>query len=107
MRKKIKPCPRLRGEAILAGDKSISHRAVILNSIAQGKATISNSAPGADFLSTVACLRALGVEIKEFPSVPMSLEIQGGGGLKEAENVLDTGNSGTTMRLLAGLLVAV
>ena len=59
----IKPYPRLEGEITLPGDKSISHRAVILNSLAKGKAKIDNFAPGKDCLATVRCLRALGVEI--------------------------------------------
>jgi 3-phosphoshikimate 1-carboxyvinyltransferase len=103
----IKSCPRLEGEVVLPGDKSISHRAVILNSLAKGKAQIGNFAPGADSLSTVRCLKALGVKIgrkgsRDSPTV--SVAGTGEDGLKEASNVLDAGNSATTMRLLSGLL---
>ena len=105
----IKPYPRLEGEIILPGDKSISHRAVILNSLAQGEAEIDNFAPGVDCLATVRCLKALGVQIgKKGSQDPNTLLVSGGGkdGLKEASNVLDAENSATTMRLLGGLLVS-
>jgi 3-phosphoshikimate 1-carboxyvinyltransferase len=105
--KTIKSCPKLEGEVVLPGDKSISHRAVILNSLAEGKAQIDNFARGADCLSTVRCLRALGVKIDRRGSPGSSaISISGAGehGLKEATNVLDAGNSATTMRLLGGLL---
>jgi 3-phosphoshikimate 1-carboxyvinyltransferase len=103
----IKPCPRLEGELILPGDKSISHRAVILNSLAKGKAEIDNFAPGRDCLATVRCLRALGVKIERKgsrDSPTLSVLGTGEAGLKEATNVLDAGDSATTMRLLGGLL---
>jgi 3-phosphoshikimate 1-carboxyvinyltransferase len=105
----IKPCPRLEGEVVLPGDKSISHRAVILNSLANGKAKIGNFAPGKDCLSTVKCLRDLGVTIgrKGLRDSP-TLLVSGTGedGLKEASNVLDAQDSATTMRLLGGLLAS-
>jgi 3-phosphoshikimate 1-carboxyvinyltransferase len=103
----IKPCPRLEGEVVLPGDKSISHRAVILNSLAKGKAKIDNFAPGRDCLATLRCLRALGVKIGSKGSRDSpTLLIWGTGedGLKEAGNVLDAQDSATTMRLLGGLL---
>jgi len=103
----IKPCTKLAGEVVLPGDKSISHRAVILNSLAKGKAEIDNFAPGRDCLATVRCLRALGVKIdrKESRDSP-TLLVSGTGedGLKEANNVLNAQDSATTMRLLGGLL---
>jgi len=105
----IKSSPRLEGEVVVPGDKSISHRAVILNSLAKGKAQIDNFAPGADCLSTVRCLKALGVKIgrKGVPDPP-TLLVSGTGedGLTEASNVLDAQNSATTMRLLGGLLAS-
>jgi 3-phosphoshikimate 1-carboxyvinyltransferase len=105
----IKPCPRLEGEVVLPGDKSISHRVVILNSLAKGEAEIDNFAPGGDCLSTVKCLKALGVKIgrKGSRNSP-TLLVSGTGtdGLKEAGNVLDAENSATTMRLLGGLLAS-
>jgi 3-phosphoshikimate 1-carboxyvinyltransferase len=105
----IKACQRLEGEVVLPGDKSISHRAAILNSLASGKAEIDNFAPGADCLSTVRCLRALGVKIGRTGSGDspiLSVSGTGEDGLKEAVNVLDAQNSGTTMRLLGGLLAS-
>jgi len=103
----IKPCPRLEGEVVLPGDKSISHRAIILDSLAKGKAEVDNFAPGRDCLATVRCLRALGVRIGRKGSRDSStLLVSGTGedGLKEASNVLDAQDSATTMRLLGGLL---
>ena len=105
----IKPCPRLEGEVVLPGDKSVSHRSVILNSLAKGKAEISNFAPGGDCLATVRCLRALGVKIDKKGSLDSpTLLVWGSGedGLKEAGNVLNAQNSATTMRLLGGLLAS-
>jgi 3-phosphoshikimate 1-carboxyvinyltransferase len=105
----IKSCPKLEGEVVLPGDKSISHRAVILNSLARGRAATENFAPGVDCLSTVSCLKALGVKIgregsRDSPTV--SVSGTGADGLREASDVLDAQNSGTTMRLLGGLLVS-
>ena len=105
--KVIKSCSRLEGELILPGDKSISHRAVILNSLASGEAEIVNFAPGKDCWSTVSCLKALGAEIRKKPPQDYpTLLVSGVGknGLKEPANVLNAENSGTTMRLLGGLL---
>jgi 3-phosphoshikimate 1-carboxyvinyltransferase len=105
----IKPYPSLEGEVVLPGDKSISHRAVILNSLARGKAAIDNFAPGGDCLATVRCLRALGVKIGRkgsWDSPTLSVSGTGEDGLKEASNVLDAQDSATTMRLLGGLLAS-
>jgi 3-phosphoshikimate 1-carboxyvinyltransferase len=108
MEKRVSGISVVQGEVTPAGDKSISHRAVILNSIAEGKAEISNFSPGGDCLSTLVCLESLGVEIKrqEPAELPPFLEVWGVGraGLREAGDVLDAGNSATTVRLLAGLL---
>jgi 3-phosphoshikimate 1-carboxyvinyltransferase len=105
----IRSCPRLEGEILLPGDKSISHRAVILNGLAKGGARIDNFAPGADCRSTVSCLKALGVKInrkgsRDSPTVSVPGAVAGG--LREASDVLDAQNSGTTMRLLGGLLAS-
>lgn len=87
----------------MPGDKSISHRAVLHNAIAEGTARITNLGPGADVHSSIACIRALGVEIPEVDS--NAYEVHGcGGQLSEPDDVLDAGNSGTTARLLAGIL---
>lgn len=90
---------RLEGEVRLPGDKSISHRALILNAIAGGPARITGLSPGADVASTAGCLRSLGVEVMEDRVVGRGFD-----GLDEPAGPLDCGNSGTTMRLLAGLL---
>ncbi|GAG39974.1 unnamed protein product, partial [marine sediment metagenome] len=104
MRKTIRSPRRLRGSIEAPGDKSISHRAAILNAIAQGEAAVENFQGGADCLATLRCLRALGVKIDW--DGQGTLRVHGGGrfGLKESADVLNAGNSGTTMRLLAGLL---
>jgi 3-phosphoshikimate 1-carboxyvinyltransferase (EC 2.5.1.19) len=95
---------RLRGVISVPGDKSISHRAVLLNAIAEGHARITNFLPGADCLSTVACVRALGVTVEQLAERELVVHGVGLGGLQEPTDVLDCGNSGTTLRLLAGLL---
>ncbi len=100
----VKPARRLRGELRVPGDKSISHRALMLNAIAEGEATVSNLGPGADCLSTVRCLRALGVTIEILGDGALRVVGVGLQGLREPEDLLDAGNSGTAMRLLAGLL---
>jgi 3-phosphoshikimate 1-carboxyvinyltransferase len=102
---RISPPSTLRGEVVLPGDKSISHRAAILNSLTEGKAVIDNFAPGRDCLSTLRCLKALGVKTKR-TTTPESCTVivWGSDGFKEPANVLNAGNSATTMRLLGGLL---
>ena len=100
---------RLAGEIVAPGDKSVSHRAVMLNSIAEGQATVRNFSPGDDCTSTMIIMRALGVNIERLSSSDDSgdtLRIQGAGtdGLREFNDVLDAGNSGTTMRLMSGIL---
>jgi 3-phosphoshikimate 1-carboxyvinyltransferase len=104
MRKTIRSPRRLRGSIEAPGDKSISHRAAILNAIADGEAAVEGFQGGVDCLATLRCLRALGVQW-DWDGQGI-LRIQGGGrfGLRESADVLNAGNSGTTMRLLAGLL---
>ena len=95
---------RLAGTLAVPGDKSVSHRSLILNAIARGTATISGLSDGADVLSTAACLRAMGVAIDPLDE-PGSFRIASPGpALNEPADLLDAGNSGTSMRLLAGLL---
>lgn len=101
----LSPARRLRGVINVPGDKSISHRAVLLNSLAAGEAQITHFLPGADCRSTIACMRALGVEI--IHAEPTSVTVRGRAlraGLREATDVLDCANSGTTLRLLTGIL---
>ncbi|MHB8377249.1 MAG: 3-phosphoshikimate 1-carboxyvinyltransferase [Dehalococcoidia bacterium] len=103
----INPARRLRGTVAVPGDKSISHRAAILNALAEGDAVVHNFLPGEDCLSTLRVLRALGVEaaLDDAGETPV-LRIRGRGlaGLREPSEVLDCGNSGTTMRLICGVL---
>src|SRR5919202_1940132 len=96
---RVRRPPRLRGEIRVPGDKSISHRALILNSIAEGSATLRGLNPALDVRATLNCLRDLGVEAS-----PEHVRGVGLRGLRAAPRALDCRNSGTTMRLLAGLL---
>jgi 3-phosphoshikimate 1-carboxyvinyltransferase len=102
-RKTISPGGTLSGATALPGDKSISHRYAILAAIAEGRSEISSYSPAADCKSTLACLRKLGVEIEARGSV-VRISGVGLGSLKASSRALDAENSGTTMRLLAGLL---
>ncbi|HXX56521.1 MAG TPA: 3-phosphoshikimate 1-carboxyvinyltransferase [Thermodesulfovibrionales bacterium] len=94
----------LRGEIIPPFDKSVSHRAVLFASLAEGKSTVRNFLRAADPLSTVRALKMLGVEMGEAASGELVIQGKGLYGLKESPDVLDCGNSGTTMRLLSGIL---
>lgn len=111
MNRTIKTQGRLEGTVSTAGDKSISHRAALLNSIADGTARVSNFCVGDDRTSMLGCLRGLGVRITECSDCDMCpdedcFEVVGVGlnGLQEPSDVLHAGNSGTTTRLVAGLL---
>lgn len=95
---------RLRGTITVPGDKSVSHRSILLNSLAGGEARITHFLAGADCLSSIACMRALGVQIVQHGETVHVHGVGLRGGLNEADNVLDCGNSGTTLRLLTGLL---
>lgn len=104
---KLKPNKsRLTGKIKVPGDKSISHRSVMFGSIAEGKTIITNFLPGEDCLSTISCFRKLGVKIEEKEN---EIHIYGNGfkGLREPSDILDVGNSGTTIRLLMGILAGV
>lgn len=102
----MKRMGRFEGTLSVPGDKSISHRAVLLSSLAVGESRIRGFLPAEDTRRTVAMMRALGVPIEE--RGPTDLRIAGVGlrGLTEPEDVLDAGNSGTTIRIGAGLLAA-
>ncbi len=95
----------LRGELTVPGDKSVSHRAVMFGSIARGTTEIYNFLQGADCLSTIACFSQMGVQIENLGSRVL---VHGNGmrGLKKPAAVLDCGNSGTTTRLISGILAA-
>jgi 3-phosphoshikimate 1-carboxyvinyltransferase len=107
----VQPAARMRGRVRAPGDKSISHRYAMLASIADGPSTIHGYSTGADCASTLACLRALGVPIDQVRRDPVSgieLEVLGlqVGGLQPPSSKLDAGNSGSTMRMLSGILAA-
>ena len=94
---------RLVGTIDVPGDKSISHRAVMLGSIANGTTTVTNFLPGEDCLSTIDCFRKMGISIQQNEEY-VKIEGKGINGLKEPTAILDVGNSGTTTRLLLGIL---
>lgn len=104
MKATIKPVRRLTGTIAVPGDKSISHRSVMLAGLADSPVRISNFLAAADCLSTVACMRALGVKIDQPGADELIVRGNGLFGLSEPEDILDAGNSGTTMRLLTGIL---
>lgn len=101
--KEIKAMGALKGEVQIPGDKSISHRAVMLGSIARGTTEISHFLNGADCLSTIHCFQKMGIEIEQSKDLVL---VHGRGlrGLKAPQGILDTGNSGTTTRLICGIL---
>ncbi|MBC1897246.1 3-phosphoshikimate 1-carboxyvinyltransferase [Listeria booriae] len=93
----------LNGTIRVPGDKSISHRSIMFGALANGTTTVSNFLKGEDCLSTIGVFRALGVRIEEFPN---KIVVHGTGwdGLKRPDETLDVGNSGTTIRLMLGIL---
>jgi len=95
---------KLIGNIFVPGDKSISHRSLILGSISQGETRISNFLNSLDCLKTLECMQALGAEIELGKDNSVKIKGKGLYGLKEPKDILDVGNSGTTIRLLAGLL---
>jgi len=100
----ITPARRLRGRLRVPGDKSIAHRYALLAALAEGRSTLAHFAPGADCQSTLACLRTLGVEIEDTAPGTVTVLGRGFGQLRSPAAPLDAGNSGTTMRLMAGVL---
>ena len=97
----------VRGSLEVPGDKSISHRAIMLGALAQGITTVKNFSDGQDCLTTLVAFKKLGVEI-DFDAQAKKVVIKGRGfhGLRAAKEALDMGNSGTTTRLLMGILAA-
>lgn len=93
----------LRGELMIPGDKSISHRAVMFGSLAKGTTEITNFLQGADCLSTISCFQKMGISIE---NTRERILVHGKGlhGLKEPSSIMDCGNSGTTTRLISGIL---
>lgn len=102
---KFERAKQLKGEITVPGDKSISHRAVMFGSIADGTTEVTNFLRGADCLSTIDCFRKMGIEIENGPD---RILVHGKGlhGLSMPSGILDVGNSGTTTRLISGILAA-
>lgn len=101
----MKKTTSLQGEISVPGDKSISHRAVMFGSLAEGTTEITHFLQGADCLSTISCFRQMGITIHN-DAIQNKVIVHGKGlrGLQAPKNILDVGNSGTTMRLMAGIL---
>ncbi len=103
--KEIQPLSHgLRGTIEIPGDKSISHRSIMLSGLGTTPVEITNFLRGQDCLSTAACMKSMGVEIEEASGNVWKVKGHGMYGLREPERILDAGNSGTTIRLLMGLL---
>jgi 3-phosphoshikimate 1-carboxyvinyltransferase len=105
MQQEITPAARLEGSIRLPGDKSISHRYAILSAIAEGASTLHHYSSGADCQSTLGCVEALGIKVERADG---KIVIHGRGldGLSEPAAQLDAGNSGSTIRMLSGILAA-
>lgn len=100
---KLKYTAPLRGELNVPGDKSISHRSIMFGALAQGRTEISHFLTGADCLSTISCFRQMGIEITR-DGDKVTVFGRGLDGLTAPASVLDAGNSGTTVRLMSGIL---
>lgn len=113
MKRSVSPAKELRGTLSPPADKSVSHRAAILNSLASGEVVIDNFSDGADCRSTIRCLRLLGVSANKitpseesFETPKLKLTSPGLENFHEPKDILNAGNSGTTMRFVMGLLGA-
>lgn len=101
----FRKCGPLKGSVTVPGDKSISHRSVMFGALAEGVTEVTNFLQGADCLSTIRCFNQMGIEITHDQSTDKII-VHGKGihGLSKPDDVLDVGNSGTTMRLISGIL---
>jgi 3-phosphoshikimate 1-carboxyvinyltransferase len=102
--RRVSPAAHLRGDIVLPGDKSISHRYALLGALADGTTRITHYAPGRDCAATLACLARLGVTIEQPDAGTVILLGRGLGGLRSPGGELDAMNSGSTMRMLAGIV---
>jgi 3-phosphoshikimate 1-carboxyvinyltransferase len=102
---RVSPASRFRGRFTLPGDKSLSHRLAILGALAEGETRIGNFSTAADCASTLRCLKELGVEVRGSGRA-VDVEGLGPAGLRASSGSLDVGNSGSTIRMLAGMLAA-
>ncbi len=100
----VQPSTRVEGAIQVPGDKSVSHRALMLGAIATGTSHVTGFLPGADCLATLAALRSLGIEVRQQDPTTIDVAGQGMRGLMPAGHGLEMGNSGTAMRLFMGLL---
>ena len=105
MQQTIRPAGRLSGLVVLPGDKSISHRYAMIASLAEGASKIVNYSTGADCHSTLGCVRALGIGVEE-QGATVTIHGRGLDGWRQPKSDLDAGNSGSTIRMIAGLLAA-
>ena len=108
---RVRPSPRLRGELRLPGDKSISHRAQLMAALADGASTIEGAGDGVDVRSTAGIVRALGAAVDRRPDAGRTVSYRvvspGADGLRQPADVLDCGNSGTSLRLVSGVLAGL
>ena len=102
----VQPSSRVEGLISVPGDKSVSHRALMLGAIAQGTSHITGFLPGEDCLATMAAVRAMGIGVVQHDPTTIDVVGQGMHGFRAAGRALDMGNSGTAMRLFMGLLAA-
>src|SRR5258707_1820909 len=105
MQRRISPATTISGSITLPGDKSVSHRYGMISAIAEGTSRIHNYSTGADCHSTLACMRALGIQI-EVSGTDVVVQGRGLDGLRAPAADLDAGNSGSTIRMLSGILAA-
>jgi 3-phosphoshikimate 1-carboxyvinyltransferase len=105
MQQRISPAAAINGAITLPGDKSISHRYAMISAIADGESRIHNYSTGADCHSTLDCLRALGIDV-EVAGTEVRIKGKGLDGLRAPTGDLDAGNSGSTIRMLSGILAA-
>lgn len=103
---RIKPIRCLKGRSIFPGDKSISHRAIMLASLSRGRTLVSGLSRGEDILKTASAFQSMGVEIQGLGSENIVVQGKGLKGLSQPKDIIDCGNSGTTIRLLSGILAA-
>jgi 3-phosphoshikimate 1-carboxyvinyltransferase len=102
----VRPAARAQGRLRVPGDKSISHRYAMLAALADGRSTIAGYLEGADCLATLACLQGLGVQVRRLGGGAFEIEGRGLDGLTAPSRPLDAANSGTSMRLLSGVVAA-
>jgi 3-phosphoshikimate 1-carboxyvinyltransferase len=100
----VAPGGKLAGRIRVPGDKSMSHRSIMLGAIAEGRTSVSGFLEGEDALATLSAFRAMGVEISDPQSGRLTIEGVGLRGLQAPKQTLDLGNSGTSIRLMSGLL---